>query len=280
VANLLTWHLAHLRTPDAVAKPLAVGRARRRLPLGLWAAVLALPAAAILGLVIWGVVSLLGPDRNNNGVQPNGRAHQGEGPRADGDVFFQRVWADLDSNDYFTRKTAVERLATMKPNDRRLEVARKLVELTTVEDVFIRRAAVTALGSWGSRDEVPALIAAIAHKDPFTRSAALQIIGRFRDPRSLEAVVASFHANSTRVDAGQALRDMGPMAEPDVLAILKNSDPKGREVFLKKAAIEVLADIGSEESEPALRQAAATGGIHLARPAQEALAAIDQRKKR
>src|SRR6185436_574642 len=75
-------------------------------------------------------------------------------PRAEDDVFFQKTFAELDDGRFFTRKAALERLATMKPNDQRAKVARKLVELTkSGTDPRFRTLAVTALGVWGSEDE-------------------------------------------------------------------------------------------------------------------------------
>ena len=75
---------------------------------------------------------------------------------------------------------------------------------------------------------------------------------------------------------------MGPMAEPAVLALLNERDDGGL-VFLKRDAIEVLADIGTEKSVPALEQVAASSNtsyaFHLAEPARKALAAIDRRRQ-
>jgi HEAT repeat protein len=126
---------------------------------------------------------------------------------------------------------------------------------------------------------VPALLAALAHKDWLTRKEALKVIGRFKDRRTLEPVIISFRDTSTRREAGQALRDLGPMAEPDVLALLNGDD-----LFLKRDAIGLLADIGTEKSVPALQKVAASTNIHdathLRGPAEKALAAIDERKKK
>jgi HEAT repeat protein len=113
------------------------------------------------------------------------------------------------------------------------------------------------------------------HKDVFTRREAIRVIGRFRDPRTVEPLIQSFRDNQWRPEASQALRDLGPMAEPEVLALLKDDH-----VFLRRDAILVLKDIGTEKSIPALRQVAATGSSHVAGHAREALAAIDQRMKR
>jgi hypothetical protein len=53
-------------------------------------------------------------------------------------------------------------------------------------------------------------------------------------------------------------------------------------VFLKKAAIEVLTDIGTDASVPALMDVAASTSIHsihTTEPARQALAAIAGRRK-
>jgi serine/threonine protein kinase len=274
VARLLTQHLQHLQLPRTFAPPRPLSRSRTAKSRGLWAAVLAMPAAAVLALMIWGAIHYLSPKPVvDHATQPVYQA-----PKADEDPYFQSVRADLDSRDYFTRKTALERLVTMKPNDQRADIARKLVELTASDEVFHRRLAVAALGMWGSKDEIPALLRAMAHKDPMTRGEALKVIGRFRDPKTIPAVIQGFRENSTRADAGQALRQLGTMAEPDVRALLTEDN-----VFLKRDAILVLKDIGTDASAPAIQETLAKAGIqriHLEDAAQQAIAAIEQRKKK
>jgi len=305
VARLLTRHLRHLRSPDEVEKPGPVTRPAAPAPRILWAAALLVPGVVILALVTWGVVSVLRPkhdgkvttDSKGQGTQtttsqvatsqgatmPGRTTSQGPAPKTPvppigGDTFFQKLWADLHDTNYWTRKAAVERLANMKPNDQRAIVVPRLVELTEEEHPFIRGPAIKALGAWGSKDNVPVLMRLLAHNDLSARREALKVIGRFRDPRTVEPVMLGFRDNQTRAEAGQALRDLGNMAENDVLAILNERD-EGGVVFLKKAAIEVLADIGTEKSVPALQKVAASNSFHLSRPAQDALAAIAGRKK-
>jgi HEAT repeat protein len=173
-------------------------------------------------------------------------------------------------------------MVNIKPNDRRADVARKLVVLTKDESPFIQWPAIQALGTWGSKAEVPALIEATIDKNPSTRREAFKVIGRFRDDRTVVPVMNGLRDNSTRGEAGQALRDLGPMAEPEVLAVLAEPRELGL-LSLKQAAIDVLADIGSEKSVPALRKIAASTDFHekarLVEPAQKALAAIEKRKK-
>jgi serine/threonine protein kinase len=295
VARLLSRHLRHLRAPDKFEKPAPVGRPRWA--RGRWA--ILLPAFALPPLLIWGAVSLVTPDRNTS-LWPVPQAWWGPapvvpnaGPRpavpaplpsAEGDDFFQRTLAELDDGNVFTRRAALERLATMRPNDQREKVARKLVEVAKKGgDQGLRPLAITALGVWGSADEVPALLTVLEDQDDGgTRRAALKVIGRFRDARTLPTLIRCFRDGSTRGDAGLALREMGSLAEPDVLAILNEPD-EIHLLFLKRDAIIVLEDIGTERSVSALEGAIASRNVHYAHlrePAQKALAAIDKRKKR
>ena len=264
VARLLDQHLRHLRSPGTVRKPRPIGRPQPVRGRGWWAASLVAAVTVSLGLATWGIVVWLRPAPADN-VPP---------PKAQNDVFFQKLRADLDDANVFTRRDALMRLATMQPNDQRAAVAAKLVPLTEIDDPHIRRPAVVALGVWGTAKEVPALLKALDHDDPFTRREALKVIGRFRDAQTLAPVIRCFRDFQTRADADKALRELGPMAEKDVLALLQE-----RDVFLKKAAIQVLADIGAEASVPALQQAAASGNIFLVEPARQALTAIADRKK-
>jgi Protein kinase domain len=295
VARLLRQHLEHRRSPDAVEMPGPVGRSRRPVTRVWWVTVFAVSGAVAFAFLTWGLVHLLSPKHDGNAqLEPTGeppqvqpQAQQGELPHAplppvSDDVYFQKTLADLDDHNYWTRKAAVERIADMKPNDLRADVAQKLVALTQDESPFIRWPAIRAIGSWGSEKEVPALIQATMHKDRSTRGEALKVIGRFRDLRTLDPVIHSFRDNSTRREAADALREMGPMTEPPVLAILNGPEEIGL-VFLKQDAIAVLADIGTEKSVPALQKVLATENIHYKRleePARKALAAIASRNKK
>jgi HEAT repeat protein len=312
VARLLDRHLAHLRSPDTVEKPGPVGRPRRPAAHRWWPVVLVIPAVALVALAAWGMMYLLDPNRHGHlPTDPDGQAKQVEltsdpvppvpvvrppNPRAPaakapepvegGNDYFQKLWANVHVEDHFTRKDALARLADEGlvqsiPNDQRPKVARKLIELTKVDDVWIRWGAIKALGVWGSESEVPVLLAALGDHDLSTRREALKVVGRFRDDRILVPVIQCFREFSTRGEASQALRQIGPRAEPHVLAILNEPDELAL-LSLKHDAILVLADIGTEASVPALRKVLASENIHhrrLKEPAQKALAAIDGRKK-
>jgi serine/threonine protein kinase len=293
VARLLGQHLRHLRAPDRFEKPDPTGRPRTTAARGRRALLLLVAGVAIPALLIWGAVSLLAPGRDTNPPDPQSQESPGRaGPRppaplpsAEGDVFFQKTFAELDGGNVFTRRAALERLATMRPNDQRARVARKLVELSRKgTEPGLRAPAITALGIWGGEDEVPALLAVLAEPDDvWARKAVLKVIGRFKDPATLPALMRCFRDSPTRADAGQALREMGPLAEPAVLDVV-NEPAHVHVVFLKRDAIDLLADVGTENSVPALRKVLASTdpaeAFHLREPARKALAAIDKRTKR
>jgi hypothetical protein len=283
VARLLSQHLGHILSPDSVDLPRSLARPDSTSWRGWWVAAIVIAATVvILPLLVWLVVLLMPPPGGNIAQQQGGQGQPGQAgpgkapvvPPAKADPFFQRLMAEVDDANVITRRDALLRLATMQPNDQRAQVVKKLIELSEANDPHTRRAAVTALGVWGSAGEVPALLKAMEHEDVFTRREALKVIGRFRDPQTLPALIRCFRDFHTRADADKALRELGAMAEKDVLEILKE-----RDVFLKRDAIYVLTDIGGEASVPALKEVAAAGHVFLVQPAQTALTAIAGRKK-
>ena len=120
-------------------------------------------------------------------------------------------------------------------------------------------------------------------EDPFLGSAIA--VGYIRGVQSehVAATVKHFlgnnsefgrHSTNSVIDE-RALREMGPVAEKALLAVLDDPDP-----FLCEAAIKILKDIGTQQSVPALQ--AATAHIHafVQISAREALAAIAVRTKK
>jgi HEAT repeat protein len=95
--------------------------------------------------------------------------------------------ADLRSGSGSQLREAVRRLANAVPvENRRAEVAKTLEPLLTNQDHFVRVPAAKALAAWGTKDNVPALIAALGDRDVFMRNAAMTGLGnpRTREPLS------------------------------------------------------------------------------------------------
>jgi hypothetical protein len=100
-------------------------------------------------------------------------------------------------------------------------------------------------------------------------------IGKFRDERTLVPVLRCFQEDPTRGPAAQAVRDMGAMVEKEVLALLEIRDVGP----LRRDVVDVLKDIGTQQSVPALQAVAARKDGGLARSAREALNAIAARTR-
>ena len=80
------------------------------------------------------------------------------------------------------------------------------------------------------------------------RKEVLAGIGKFKDPRSVAGVVRCFEQQATRDQAARALREMGSLAEKEVLPLLNHQD-----LFLRQAAVGLLKDIGTQNSVPRSR---------------------------
>jgi HEAT repeat protein len=170
-----------------------------------------------------------------------------------------RLLFDLEAVDGAIRKAALDRLIAMKPNQHRAVVARKLAEQLQFAEQWEREPFIRALGVWATAAEIPMLIQWLDNPDIHTRNMTLDALAKLRDERAIKPIVNSFKQGSTRWHSEQALKTLGPMAEKEVLALLEQPD---RDMWVP--AIYVLAEIGTEKSLPALREASkefATKGV-------------------
>jgi HEAT repeat protein len=194
-------------------------------------------------------------------------------PVVTGDRELDRALANLGAKSDAVRKAAADRLAGMTPNHHRPAVVRKIAEQLESSEVFDRSPLLRALGVWVTTAEVPLLIQLLDSKHTATRNGALDALGKLRDERAVKPVVNCFKEFTTRWHAEQALKKLGALAEKEVLALLDQPEKD-----LRVAAIYVLADIGTEQSIPALEEASkefSTKGV-----AEGAIAAIKKRMRK
>jgi hypothetical protein len=253
--------------------------------------VIGLAATAVVVVLLIGLAVLAWVGKNRNRVappvaqapevQPNpgparpNPAQPAPPAQVTGDPALDKALADLKGSNLFACQTALNNLARMQPNEHQPLVAQQLAALATNSNPQTRTALIKALGTWGTANEVPILIQAIEDSNPFTREEALKAVGKFKDERALEPVLRCFRKLGMREPAGKALREMGPMAEKEVLALLQEKD-----MLLRNDAIKVLKDIGTQASVPPLEQVAAdNSAVFLRQSAREALAAIAARTK-
>jgi predicted Zn finger-like uncharacterized protein len=133
---------------------------------------------------------------------------------------------------------------------RRAEAALALEPLLKDKDPEVREPAIKGLMTWGGKDNVPALIEVLSHKDKATRHLALEALGKFKDERAVRPVTARLLSDADRKAASAALVAMGSMCEELVVTCLRNVH---RGVRLE--ACQILEKIGTKKSVPFLQAA-------------------------
>jgi HEAT repeat protein len=161
--------------------------------------------------------------------------------------FLDLVVEDLKSNDPNHRRQAAEVLAEMRPNQRKDEIVKAL--LVVADDPLgpQRAAAVKALGVWGEREQLPAILNALKDKDHSVSRAAFEVVARMKDDRAIEPLIESLPR--MRDDAARALRAYGKAAEKPLLEAARGAN---REV--KREAIKLLIEMDVKEAGPVITE--------------------------
>lgn len=200
-------------------------------------------------------------------------------PPVTGNAEIDRLLAELDNPKPGAVGRAADQLARMTPTAaERDQVAQKLASRVENADIFSRGAVVRALTVWGTKNEIPVLINILNDSNAnntFARYEVLRMIGKFQDARTLPAVMKCFKDFGTRNDATKALKDMGPMAEDEVLVCLNTNDAN-----LRGASIRVLKEIGTVKSVPSLQAVIARRDPLNSALANDALITIAARNRK
>ena len=123
--------------------------------------------------------------------------------------------ADLTAPEKDKRLAACEFLTTAPVvNAERPAVAQALNGPLADTDYGVVEMAMKALARWYTADNVPALAVAVGKSDFRERPAAMELLGKLKDARGAEAVVARLANPAERPLAANALIAMGPVAAP------------------------------------------------------------------
>lgn len=148
------------------------------------------------------------------------------------------------------KSVAVNTLARMQPLDaRRAKVTQAVEPLMRDSTAMLRDAAIRAMGTWGTKDNVPALLQMLDQLDSSIRRTTFEALGKIPDKRSAQAVAKLLPNEGDRGDASRSLKAMGTVAEADVIAVLKHRDK-----MVRAEACQILAEIGGKKSIAALRK--------------------------
>ncbi len=175
----------------------------------------------------------------------------------------------------FDRIEGAKMLATLAPNARRAQVAELLVRQLALADAALGQEIPKALATWGTPDVVPSLIQVLKQDDPASHlsEAAMTALGHLKDPRAVYAIVPRLTKQGA-VDppAQKALVSLGEVAEWPLQKYLNDPDPA-----IRIAVCEILGQIGTEDSLPALEALIEDDDSPVGEAASQALQAIRRR---
>ncbi len=163
-------------------------------------------------------------------------ARKPEGPMADPDDVTKALYRLTLPYAAAHKKAAIllkgknldERRAELlgKPDPRQAEVLRGLQAALNEPDRYTREEIYQALGVWGTKETVPLLLEELPKEE--TRGTVLQALGRIKDPSAAEQIAPHLIPISTRWSAAEALKAIGPAAEPFAIKYLNHSDQQVR----------------------------------------------------
>ena len=148
---------------------------------------------------------------------------------------------------------ALQALSLIQPvASRRNEVANVLNVYLTDRNVNARSAAVVAARKWASPRNVPALVRLLdPSESTMTRRRVIEILGGLGDARAAKPIAERLRDPMDRKPAARALRALGKVAEPAVVALLADESPS-----VRGDACALLGDIGGAKSVAALKKIA------------------------
>jgi hypothetical protein len=159
---------------------------------------------------------------------------------------------DLESGDHGKQSAALTKLSKMTPDDERREKVATAIENQVLgKDLFfIYKEAGPALATWAGKNTVSRLRPLIdnPHASPHERQVVMDVYAKVKDKSCVYPVVKWILLDTD--NATRALIEMGPVAEDEVIKLVKGPDASGR-----TAAARILQEIGTIKSLAALKRA-------------------------
>jgi hypothetical protein len=187
----------------------------------------------------------------------------------------QKLTADLKSADLATRRNAAARLSNAELESPSPELLQFMASLCLDSDNTIRQSIAMFLKTYGTTNEVPALLKLLKNSDWQAHQDAIKALGRTRDERAIEPLVDDVARGSSpaQQDAFSALVSIGSPAEQAVLQMLKE-----RNMETRRQACRLLQQIGTNKSIEPLQDLVSDPDQSLSQTAVEALRAIKYRE--
>ncbi|NLX54189.1 MAG: HEAT repeat domain-containing protein [Planctomycetaceae bacterium] len=180
--------------------------------------------------------------------------------------------ADLQSGDTPRMIRAAQQFAQKSPEQPDAQVAQALENLLAGREAVLRSFAAKALESWSTPESVPALVEALGDDSAMVRVSAIKALGQHKAKEAIAPIAERLGEMSDRGAAAEFLKTMGPDAEPAVLKQLESAEWR-----VRREAVAILKEIGSEASIPALEKAQDDPNGFVKRSAKDALSAVKSR---
>lgn len=176
---------------------------------------------------------------------------------------------DLRSRDEQRVQAAARRLSKVIPGENPTEFSRPLCAAYKNKNEWTQAAVMAALRVWAGPDAEKTVIEGSRHASFMVRGEAIPALAKFKTAAAAEAAAAQAVHNQREAEA--AMKAMGPVAEPAVIAMLEDSD-----FWVRRTAANVLAEIGGKQALAALTREAREHP-HEVREVETAIVAIEKR---
>lgn len=183
-----------------------------------------------------------------------------------------RLLADLGSREAHRIDPAIQVLLFKRPAAPDPEIAKALASHLGSHDSTRRTSCLQALEHWATADVVPELVEVLRMAGPLEMIYLPKVLVALNDQRTYRPLASMLADSSTRYGAEEILKKFGSAAEAEVLAVTAaNDDPT------VMAALDVLAEIGTEKSFAALSRQRGKGSRSLQLRLDSTLRRIEQR---
>jgi len=187
----------------------------------------------------------------------------------------EKIYTDLTSPDLETRRAALRQLNGANVESPSNDMIEVVATMATDSDSFVRMTVANFLGSYGTTNQVPALLKLMKDSDWSSRQPAVKALGRLRDERAIQPLADLIARGGSMYgsDASAALINIGAPAEPAVSALLNE-----RNADTQRQACNILQQIGTAASLDALQKLVGDSESQTSQAAVEAIRAIKQRQ--
>lgn len=187
----------------------------------------------------------------------------------------EKISADLRSPDLDTRRSALRQLSGVSVESPSNDFIDLVATMAADSDTFVHMTAASFLGTYGTTNQVPALLKLLKDSDWSSRQSAVKALGKLKDERAIQPLADLIARGGSMYgqDASAALMNIGAPAEKAVIGLLNE-----RNAETQRQACSILQQIGTGESLDALQKLVGDSEQQTSQAAVEAIRAIKQRQ--